>query len=183
MPHPEGLVKCAKNLTGRGIGSRRKFGSFPPTIPLRGSPKLANWDASGCIIVSITRVSSDFKPHGDRPELRWGVVENILHLDAKVGAKGLPLSASQNRAVLSREAASERPIIEESKLFLRIERQLDHALEKLIPGNAAKISQHERLDIEPYEIAQFERLGTRGEHEVTMAVVHDDHVARRIEAE
>src|SRR6516162_8421040 len=76
----------------------------------------------------------------------------------------------------------ERPIIEESKLVLRIERQLDHALEKLIPGNAAKISQHELLDIEPYEIAQFERLDTRGEHEIAMAVVHDDHVARRIEA-
>jgi len=44
------------------------------------------------------------------------------------------------------------------KLVLRIKRQLDHALEKLIPGNAAKISQHELLDIEPYEIAQFERL-------------------------
>ena len=88
----------------------------------------------------------------------------------------------QSRAVLSREAVSERPIIEESKLVLRIERQLDHALEKLIPGNAAKISQHELLDIEPYEIAQFERLGTRGEHEIAMAVVHDDHVARRIEA-
>ena len=25
-------------------------------------------------------------------------------------------------------------------------------------------------------MAQFERLGTRGEHEVAMAVVHDDHV-------
>ena len=48
--------------------------------------------------------------------------------------------------------------MEESKLVLRIKRQLAHALEKLIPGNAAKISQHEFLDIEPYEIAQFERL-------------------------
>jgi hypothetical protein len=42
---------------------------------------------------------------------------------------------------------SERPIIEESKLVLRIERQLDHALEKLILGNASKISQHELLSI------------------------------------
>src|SRR6516164_7403299 len=74
------------------------------------------------------------------------------------------------------------PIIEESKLVLRVERQLDHALEKLIPGNAAKISQHELLDIEPYQITQFERLDTRGEHKIAMAVVHDDHVARRIEA-
>ena len=69
-----------------------------------------------------------------------------------------------------------------SKLVLRIERQFDHSLEKLISGNAAKIPQHELLDIEPYEIAKFERLGTRGEHEIAMAVVHDDHVARRIEA-
>jgi hypothetical protein len=44
---------------------------------------------------------------------------------------------------------SKCPIIEESKLVLRIERQLDHALKKLIRGNAAKISQHELLDIEP----------------------------------
>jgi hypothetical protein len=56
--------------------------------------------------------------------------------------------------------------MEESKLVLRIKRQLAHALEKLIPGNAAKISQHEFLDIEPYEIAQFERLDTRGEHDL-----------------
>jgi hypothetical protein len=40
--------------------------------------------------------------------------------------------------IFSRDAVSERPIIEESKLVLRIERQLDNALEKLIPGNAAK---------------------------------------------
>jgi hypothetical protein len=75
-----------------------------------------------------------------------------------------------------------RDLPEESKLVLRIKRQFDHSLEKLIPWNAAKISQHELFDIEPYEIAQFERLGPRGEHEITMAVVHDDHVARRIEA-
>ena len=49
--------------------------------------------------------------------------------------------------IFSREAVSERPIIEESKLVLRIERQLDHALEKLILGNASKISQHELLSI------------------------------------
>jgi hypothetical protein len=40
-------------------------------------------------------------------------------------------------------------VVEVSKLVLRIERQLDHSLEKLIPGYAAKISQHELLDIEP----------------------------------
>ena len=97
-------------------------------------------------------------------------------------AEGLSLSAFKSRAVLSHEAVGERPIIEGSKLVLRIERQLNHALEKMIPGKAAKISQHELLDIESYEIAQFERLGTRGEHEIAMAVVHHDHVARRIEA-
>ena len=60
-----------------------------------------------------------------------------------------PLCSQIAQPIFSREAVSERPIIEESKLVLRIERQLDHALEKLIPRNAAKISQHELLDIEP----------------------------------
>jgi hypothetical protein len=66
-----------------------------------------------------------------------GVSTSLLHA---------PLPALQSPSALpifSREPVSERPIIEESKLVLRIERQLDHALDKLIPGNAAKISQHE----------------------------------------
>ena len=56
------------------------------------------------------------------------------------GQRATAVSASQSRAVLSREAVSERPIIEESKLVLRIERQLDHAAEKLIPGTPLKFA-------------------------------------------
>jgi hypothetical protein len=38
------------------------------------------------------------------------------------------------------------------------------------------------LPIFSREDSAVERLGTRGEHEIAMAVVNDDHVARRIEA-
>src|ERR1700730_9748222 len=51
-PQPVGGQSVSTISAGRGIGSRRKFGSFPPTIPLPSGPSLANGDASGCSIAS-----------------------------------------------------------------------------------------------------------------------------------
>src|SRR5438874_4528889 len=81
--------------------------------------------------------------------------------------------ASSPRAPASRSARFQ--------LLLRIERQLDHALEQLLRGDAGEVFQHELLHIEPYQIAELQRAIFCCKYEVTMSVVDDDEITLGIE--
>ena len=65
------------------------------------------------------------------------------------------------------------------QLLLRIKRQLDHALEQLLRGNAGEVLQHQLLHVEPYQIAELQRAIFCCEYEVTMSVVDGSARKRR----
>ena len=63
------------------------------------------------------------------------------------------------------------------KDLLRAEGQLDHPLQQLIAGKPREVALDQLLGIEADKIAELERLATRGEYKVAMAIVDDDKVA------
>jgi hypothetical protein len=68
------------------------------------------------------------------------------------------------------------------QLFFRVERQLDHALKKLIGRQSCKIPEHEFLHVQPHEVAQLQRPVPCRKDKIPVSTVDHDDVALGVEA-